>query len=102
LPPRAKRDLELSIDIQWVWEENLQIYGVRKVRRQMNREDIKVARCTVERLMKRPGIEGTRRGRSCRTTIPDNAAERPADLVQRQFVAGRPNSMKGVMSHQRL
>jgi putative transposase len=93
LPDRAKRDLELSVDIQRVWEENFQVYGVRKVWRQMNREDIEVARCTVERLMKRLGIEGARRGRSCRTTIPDNAAERPADLVQRQFVADRPNQL---------
>jgi putative transposase len=93
LPDRAKRDLELSVDIQRVWEENLQVYGARKVWRQMNREDIKVARCTVERLMKSMGLEGARRGRSCRTTIPDNAAERPADLVQRQFVADRPNQL---------
>jgi len=93
LPDRAKRDLELSVDIQRVWEENFQVYGARKVWRQMNREDIEVARCTVERLMKHLGIEGARRGRSCRTTIPDNAAERPADLVQRQFVADHPNQL---------
>jgi putative transposase len=93
LPDRTKRDLELSVDIQRVWEENFQVYRVRKVWRQLNREDIEVARCTVERLMKRLGIEGARRGRSCRTTIPDNAAERPADLVQRQFVADRPNQL---------
>jgi putative transposase len=93
LPDRAKRDLELCIDIQRVWEENFQVYGARKVWRQMNREDIEVARCTIERLMKHLGIEGARRGRSCRTTIPDNAAERPADLVQRQFVADRPNQL---------
>jgi putative transposase len=93
LPDRAKRDLELCVDIQRVWEENFQVYGARKVWRQMNREDIEVARCTIERLMKHLGIEGARRGRSCRTTIPDNAAERPADLVQRQFVADRPNQL---------
>jgi len=93
LPDRAKRDLELCVDIQRVWEENFQVYGARKVWRQMNREDIEVARCTVERLMKHLGIEGARRGRSCRTTIVDNAAERPADLVQRQFVADRPNQL---------
>jgi putative transposase len=93
LPDRAKRDLELCVDIQRVWEENFQVYGARKVWRQMNREDIEVARCTVERLMKHLGIEGARRGRSCRTTIPDNAAELPADLVKRQFVADRPNQL---------
>ena len=93
LPDRAKRDLELCVDIQRVWEDNFQVYGARKVWRQMNREDIEVASCTVERLMKHLGIEGARRGRSCRTTIVDNAAERPADLVQRQFVADRPNQL---------
>lgn len=81
LPARVKRDAVLSFDIQRVWEENFQVYGARKVWRQMNREDIEVARCTVERLMQRLGIEGARRGRSCRTTISDTAAERPADLV---------------------
>ena len=93
LPARAKRDAELTFDIQRVWEENFQVYGARKVWRQLNREDIEVARCTVERLMQRLGIEGARRGRSCRTTISDAAAERPADLVQRQFVATRPNQL---------
>jgi len=64
-----------------------------KVWRQMNREDIEVARCTVERPMKRLGLEGVRRGRRCLTTIPDKAADRPADLVQRHFVADRPNQL---------
>ncbi len=57
---------------------------LRKVWRQLNREDIEVPRCTVERLMQRLGIQGARRGKSCRTTIPDTTADRPADLVQRQ------------------
>jgi putative transposase len=69
------------------------VYGARKVWRQLNREEIEVARCTVERLMKRLGLEGARRGRRCRTTIPDTTAERPLDLVQRQFVADRPNHL---------
>ena len=90
---RARRDDVLCIDIQRVFEENFRVYGARKVWRQMNREDIEVARCTVERLMKRLGLEGARRGRRCRTTIPDNAAERPMDLVQRQFIAERPNQL---------
>jgi putative transposase len=55
---------------QRVFDENYGVYGAKKVWRQMNREDIRVARCTVERLMKRLGLEGTRRGRRCRTTIP--------------------------------
>lgn len=90
---RAKRDDALCIDIQRVFEENFQVYGAHKVWRQLNREEIEVARCTVERLMKRLGLEGARRGRRCRTTIPDTAAERPMDLVQRQFVADRPNQL---------
>jgi transposase InsO family protein len=90
---RAKRDDELCVDLQRVFNENLGVYGIHKVWRQMNREDIRVARCTVARLMKRLGLEGTRRGRRCRTTIPDTEATRPADLVQRQFTADRPNQL---------
>jgi transposase InsO family protein len=90
---RAQRDDTLCVDIQRVWEDNFRVYGARKVWRQMNREDIAVARCTVERLMQRLGLEGATRGRKCRTTIPDTAAERPADLVQRQFVAEHPNQL---------
>jgi len=90
---RARRDESLCPEIQRVWEENFEVYGAHKVWRQMNREDIEVARCTVERLMKRLGLEGARRGKGCRTTIPDTGADRPADLVQRQFVADRPNQL---------
>ena len=93
LPPRAKRDKELRLDIQRVWEENFRVYGARKVWRQLNREDIEVARCTVERLMKQLGLQGAVRGRRCRTTISDTATDRPADLVQRQFTATRPNQL---------
>jgi len=90
---RAKRDEALCPEIQRVWEENFKVYGAHKVWKQMNREDIEVARCTVERLMRRLGLEGIRRGKGCRTTIPDSGADRPADLVQRQFVADRPNQL---------
>ena len=90
---RAKRDQELCVDIQRVWEENFRVYGVRKVWRQLNREDIFAARCTVERLMQRLGIQGAVRGRSCRTTRSDDALDRPADLVNRQFCATRPNQL---------
>jgi putative transposase len=93
LPARAKRDAALLFDIQRVWDENFQVYGAHKVWCQLRREDIEVARCTVERLMQSLGIEGARRGRSCRTTISDAEANRPADLVQRQFVATRPNQL---------
>jgi transposase InsO family protein len=90
---RAQRDDVLCVDVKRVFDENLQVYGAHKVWKQMNREGIGVARCTVERLMKRLGIEGTRRGRGCRTTIPDTDLVRPADLVQRQFVAERPDQL---------
>lgn len=90
---RAKRDDALRPEIQRVWEENFHVYGAHKVWKQLNREDFEVARCTVERLMKQLGLEGTRRGRRCRTTIPDTGAERPADLVERQFSADRPNHL---------
>jgi len=93
LPPRAQRDKVLCLDIQRVWEDNFEVYGARKVWRQLNRENIEVARCTVERLMKQLGIQGVVRGRCCRTTVPDNAAERPVDLVKRQFSAIRPNQL---------
>ena len=93
LPPRVQRDRELSDEIQRVWDENFQVYGARKVWRQLNREKIPVARCTVERLMGILGLQGAVRGKPCRTTVSDDAAERPADLVTRQFTATRPNQL---------
>ena len=90
---RSKRDHWLEIEIKRVWDENKQVYGVRKVWRQLKRENITAARCTVERLMKRLGIEGVRRGSKHWTTISDDALDRPADLVNRQFVATRPNQL---------
>jgi putative transposase len=90
---RVKRDAELKPEIQRVWERNLQVYGAEKVWRQLNREGIAVARCTVERLMGDMGLEGTVRGRRCRTTVPAHAAARPLDLVERNFSAERPNQL---------
>ena len=90
---RAKRDDELKGDIQRVRQENFHVYGARKVWKQLNREGISVARCTVERLMREMELKGVIRGKPCRTTIPDEAAARPADLVNRQFVADRPNQL---------
>jgi putative transposase len=78
--------------IQRVWDANLQVYGADKVWRQMNRESLAVARCTVERLMKRLQLQGARRGKVVRTTIPDKAAC-PQDKVNRQFKADRPNQL---------
>jgi putative transposase len=93
MPPRLRRDAELCTEIQRVHEENFQVYGARKVWRQLNRESIVVARCTVERLMRGLGLQGVVRGRKCRTTISNDAAERPLDRVNRQFKATRPNEL---------
>ena len=71
---RAKRDELLMPHIERVWNANMQVYGAEKVWKQMNREDIAVARCTVERLMRRLGLEGVRRGKKVRTTVPDTSA----------------------------
>ena len=90
---RARRDTILSPEIQRVWEANLRVYGADKVWRQMNREGIAIARCTVERLMKRLGLAGARRGKTVRTTVPDPALPCPRDRVNRQFRASRPNQL---------
>jgi len=93
VPPRIQRDIAMSGQIRRVYEANFQVYGARKVWRQLKRDDVQVARCTVERLMRSLGLQGVRRGKRCRTTIPDTRADRPADLVQRQFKATRPNQL---------
>jgi len=94
LPQRAVRDAELREQIERVWKENFGVYGARKVWRQLMREEVDVARCTVERLMRQMGLQGARRGRTYKkTTIVDEAAERPLDLVERNFTADRPNQL---------
>ena len=90
---RARRDEQLVPEIQRVWEENHRNYGARKVWKQLNREALPVARCTVERLMNQLGLEGVRRGKRCKTTIPDETAHKPLDLVQREFTASHPNQL---------
>ena len=90
---RAKRDEQLMPHIERVWQANLQVYGAEKVWKQMNREDIAVARCTVERLMRCLGLEGVRRGKTVRTTMPDTSVHCPLDRVNRQFQADRPNQL---------
>ena len=92
-PPRAKRDDVLIPHVERVWEENIQVYGVRKVWRQLHREGFAVARCTVARLMRHKGLRGVVRGKQVRTTIPDAKAVCPSDRVQRQFCAERPNQL---------
>lgn len=80
LPARAKSDAELTPQIERVWTSNLQVYGYRKVWRQMLREGTAVARCTVERLMRLKGLQGARRGKKVRTTVPD--ARKSKDAVE--------------------
>ena len=91
---RARRDDDLRAAIQRVWDEHQQVYGPRKVWRQLRREKHDVARCTVERLMRGMGLRGAVRGRAWKvTTTSDPAATRPSDLVERRFSATRPNQL---------
>jgi putative transposase len=93
LPARAQRDVTLKSEIRRVYEENFRVYGVRKVWRQLLREGITVARCTVVRLMRTMGLRGVVRGKKVRTTISNAAAPCPLDRVNRQFKAPRPNAL---------
>jgi transposase InsO family protein len=93
LPNRVRRDAQLSTSIRRVWEENFRVYGARKVWKQLGRERIRVAHCTVTRLMQGMGLQGVRRGAKKRTTIPADLAEKPLDRVQRRFVASQPNQL---------
>ena len=93
-PARLIRDDELREHIERVWKENRSVYGARKVWLQLKREGFEVARCTVERLMRQMGLQGVVRGRRYKvTTIADKSAERPLDLVKRDFTAERPNQL---------
>ena len=93
LSARARRDMALKPEIARVFAENFEVYGVRKVWRQLQRESFDVARCTVERLMRGMGLQGVVRGKPVRTTISDKAAPCPLDHVNRQFHAPRPNAL---------
>ena len=90
---RERRDAELVPEIERVWRANLQVYGADKVWRQLQREGITVARCTVERLMRANGWCGVVRGKAVRTTVPDAKAPCPLDRVNREFKAERPNQL---------
>ena len=90
---RVQRDEALMPHIQRLWHANLQVYGADKVWKQMNREGVSVARCTVERLMRRLGLRGVRRGKVVRTTVGDSKAICPLDRVKRHFSAERPNQL---------
>ena len=90
---RAKRDTALRPEIQRVWEDNLKVYGVRKVWHQLRREGFDVARCTVARLMKQLGLQGVIRGKGAKTTVSDKSEPCPEDKVKRQFRAPAPNRL---------
>ena len=90
---RAQRDMALKPEIARVFAENFEVYGVRKVWRQMKREGFDIARCTVERLMKEMGLQGVIRGKPVRTTVSNKAAPCPLDHVKRQFHAPAPNML---------
>ncbi len=92
-PARVQRDAALMPQVQRVYDANLRVYGADKVWRQLLREGVAVARCTVERLMRRLGLQGVRRGKGVRTTVPDPKAACPLDRVNRQFKAQRPNQL---------
>ena len=90
---RSMRDEELKVEIVRVHAENFGVYGAPKIWAQLNRERIRVARCTVERLMRELGLQGAVRGKVKRTTVADDAADRPRDLVDRRFSAEAPNRL---------
>jgi transposase InsO family protein len=91
---RARRDDELRGEIRRVWDTHFQVYGPRKVWRQLQRDGVVVARCTITRLMREMGLAGAVRGRAWITTTQSQPAlDRPADLVDRTFVATRPNQL---------
>lgn len=93
LPARSRRDETLRGEIKRVWQDNFCVYGVRKVWKQFRREKRQVARCTIVRLMRQLGLQGAVRGKKFKTTIPDDAAARPRDLVKRDFTAPGPNQL---------
>lgn len=90
---RAQRDEHLREEIGRIWKDHFEVYGARKVWKQLGREGTAAARCTVERLMGEMGLQGAVRGRGFKTTIPSDVAERPLDLVERDFTAEAPNRL---------
>ncbi|QXC52249.1 IS3 family transposase (plasmid) [Agrobacterium salinitolerans] len=93
LSARARRDMAMKVEIRRVFNENFQVYGVRKVWRQLQREGHDIARCTVARLMRMMGLQGIIRGKPVKTTVPDKAVPCPLDRVNRQFRAPAPNML---------
>jgi putative transposase len=93
LPGKVRRDADLKIEIRRIFEENFRVYGVRKIWRQLRREGLSAARCTVARLMWTMGLRGAIRGKRLRTTISDKAVACPLDHVNRQFHASAPDRL---------
>ena len=90
---RRRREQWLSEQIRRVYEANRSLYGARKVWRQLRREGIEVARCTVERVMRRLGLRGVVRGARCRTTVAASVGSLPLDRVERRFEVSRPSAL---------
>ena len=90
---RAKSDADICREIERVWQENRKVYGARKIWHALRRQDRNIARCTVERLMRRLGLQGVVRGHKIITTNPDTSQPCPDDKVNRQFTASRPNQL---------
>ncbi|NKE74168.1 IS3 family transposase [Ochrobactrum sp. MC-1LL] len=93
LSARARRDMAMKVEIRRVFNENFQVYGVRKVWRQLQREGFDIARCTVARLMRMMGLQGIIRGKPIKTTASDKSAPCPLDRVNRHFKAPAPNML---------
>jgi putative transposase len=92
-PPsaRAVRDEQLKAEISRVWKDNYEVYGADKIWLELNRQGTAVARCTVERLMRDLGLQGARRGKKVRTTVPGKDGQRAGDLLNRDFTAPAPD-----------
>lgn len=90
---RRLRDEQLLAKIRAAHAASGETYGARRIHRQLRREGVTAARCTIERLMREDGLEGVVRGRRRRTTVPEPTAPRPPDLVNRLFTATRPNQL---------
>ncbi|MCP2138319.1 transposase InsO family protein [Rhizobium sp. SLBN-94] len=93
LSARERNDIAMKVEIRRVFNENFQVYGVRKVWRQLQREGYDIARCTVARLMRMMGLQGVIRGKPVKTTVSDKSAPCPLDRVNRQFFAPAPNML---------
>ncbi len=93
LSARERNDIAMKVEIRRVFNEKYQVYGVRKVWRQLQREGFDIARCTVARLMRMMGLQGIIRGKPVKTTVSDKSAPCPLDRVNRQFKASAPNML---------